>query len=37
MQNDGTLSETHGNQTFVYKPGAPAVVCSTYGYQKVCR
>ena len=36
-QNNGIVSDTHGKQTYIYKPGGKTVVCSTYGSQQICR
>jgi len=36
-ENNGTISQTHGNQTYIYRPGGQTVVCSTYGNQSVCK
>ena len=36
-ENNGNLTETHGNQTYTYGPGGHVQVCSTYGFQTVCR
>jgi hypothetical protein len=36
-QNNGVVSDTHGKQTDIYKPGGQTVVCPTYGRQQICR
>jgi hypothetical protein len=36
-ENNGAISQTHGNQTNIYRPGAKTVICSTYGNQTVCK
>ena len=36
-KNNGTISQTHGNQTYTYGPNGHTIVCSTYGTQTVCK
>jgi hypothetical protein len=36
-ENNGTVYQPRGNETYIYRPNAPAEVCSTYGNHTICR